>query len=419
MSRLLINGGSRLNGEVRISGSKNAILPILAATLLAEKPVIILDYPKITDVYNMLSILKHIGCRITEDKEKVVIDTSSAYLWEMPDRLAKELRSSIFMLGPVLGRFKQAKFSYPGGCEIGNRPVDLHLKGLRALNIDVKEIRGHIYCETSKLMGGEIHMDYPSVGATENIMMAAVKAQGQTVIRNAAREPEIVELERFINAMGGSVTGAGTSTIYIDGVKELKGVKYKCLPDRIVAGTYMLAAAMTRGDVTLSNTVPEHLFAVTSKLKEAGVKVDVYGDTIVVKAADRLKEMHLIETSPYPGFPTDMQAQVCAAACIAEGTSIILENVFDNRFKHVGELIRMGANITIKNNVAIIRGVEKLFGTDVTAMDLRGGAALVLAGLCAEGQTVIEQANLLDRGYEHLEDTLNALGAKVKRLEDE
>lgn len=419
MSRLLINGGCRLKGEVRISGSKNTVLPIFAASLLTEKPVLIMDYPKITDVCNMLSILKHIGCRVTEEKDRVIIDSSTAKIWEMPDRLAKEIRSSIFMLGPVLGRFKQAKFSYPGGCEIGNRPVDLHLKGLRSLNIDVKEVRGHIYCETDKIIGAEVHMDYPSVGATENIMMAAVKAQGQTVIRNAAREPEIVELEQFINAMGGNVNGAGTSTIFIEGVKDLGGVEYRCLPDRIVAGTYMMACAMTRGDITLLNVNPEHLFAVTSKLKEAGIMVETYTDAIRVRTNHRLKEMHLIETSPYPGFPTDMQAQACAAACVAEGTSIILENVFDNRFKHVGELIRMGANITIKNNVAIIKGVERLFGTEVTAMDLRGGAALVLAGLCAEGQTMVEQAQLLDRGYERFDEMLNILGAQIKRLEDE
>jgi len=419
MSRLLINGGSRLLGEVHVSGSKNACLPILAASLLTEKPVTILDYPKITDVYNMLSILRHIGCTIAEEKESLTIDTSTAIIWEMPDKIAKEIRSSIFMLGPVLGRFRQAKFSYPGGCEIGNRPIDLHLKGLRALNIDIREIRGHILCETDKITGGEIQMDYPSVGATENIIMAAVKADGQTVIRNAAREPEIMELERFINNMGGNVSGAGTSTIYIEGVKELKGVTYRCLPDRIVAGTYMLAAAMTKGDITLLNTVPEHLFALTSKLKEAGAFVQTYKDAIRIKSDTSLKEMHLIETSPYPGFPTDMQAQICAAAGIAEGTSIIMENVFDNRFKHIPELIRMGANITVKNNVAIIRGVEKYFGTEVAAMDLRGGAALVLAGLCAEGVTVVDQTNILDRGYEHFEATLNSLGAKVKRLEEE
>jgi UDP-N-acetylglucosamine 1-carboxyvinyltransferase len=328
----------------------------------------------------------------------------------------KHIHSNMFSTWKVI--FSKSE-TYPGGCEIGNRPIDLHIKGLRALNIDIREIRGHILCETDKIIGGEIQMDYPSVGATENIIMAAVKADGETVIRNAAREPEIVELERFVNAMGGKVSGAGTSTVYIEGVKELGGVTYRCLPDRIVAGTYMLAAAMTKGDVTLKNVVPEQLFALTTKLKEAGAAVQTYRDAIRVKSDTRLKEMHLIETSPYPGFPTDMQAQICAAAGIAEGTSIIMENVFDNRFKHIPELIRMGANITVKNNVAIIKGVEKYFGAEVTAMDLRGGAALTLAGLSAEGATVVDQSHILDRGYEQFEATLNSLGAKVKRLEEE
>jgi UDP-N-acetylglucosamine 1-carboxyvinyltransferase len=272
-------------------------------------------------------------------------------------------------------------------------------------------------CEGKKLKGGDVHLDYPSVGATENLMMAASLAPGNTIIRNAAREPEIVELQNVLNLMGGNVNGAGTSTVTIEGKSRLNGFSYTCMPDRIVAGTFMTAAVVTNGQITVKNVVPEHLFSITAKLREAGAKVDIYDDAITVTGQGRPKEMHLIETGPYPGFPTDMQAQMCAAACIAKGTSIIVESVFDNRFKHVSELLRMGANIVIKNNVAVIKGVEKLHGVDVTAMDLRGGAALVLAGLCAQGTTVVEQAKIIDRGYETFESEMNLLGADIKREE--
>lgn len=284
--------------------------------------------------------------------------------------------------------------------------------------MNVSETGGHILCEGRKLKGGDVHLDYPSVGATENLMMAAALAPGKTVIGNAAREPEIVELQNVINQMGGNVDGAGTSTVTIEGKTRLNGFSYTCMPDRIVAGTFMTAAVVTNGRITVKNVVPEHLFSITSKLREAGAKIDVFDDAVTVIGQGRPKEMHLIETGPYPGFPTDMQAQMCTAACIAKGTSIIVESVFDNRFKHVSELQRMGANIVIKNNVAVIKGVEKLHGgSEVAAMDLRGGAALVLAGLCAEGTTVVDQAKIIDRGYETFESELNLLGADIKREE--
>ena len=273
-------------------------------------------------------------------------------------------------------------------------------------------------CEGKRLKGGDIHLDYPSVGATENLMMAASLAPGSTVIRNAAREPEIVELQGVINRMGGDVKGAGTSNILIEGKEKLSGFDYTCIPDRIVAGTFLAAAVVTRGKVTLKNVIPEHLYAVATKLREAGAQIRMYEDAVTISCDSRPKEMHLIETGPYPGFPTDMQAQMCAtAASIAKGTSIIVESVFDNRFKHIQELVRMGANIVAKNNVAIIKGVEKLHGAEVTAMDLRGGAALVLAGLCAEGTTIVEQARIIDRGYETLESELGSLGANIRREE--
>jgi len=415
MTKLIINGGARLEGELKVQGAKNATLPILAAALLTEEPVIVYNWPAISDVYNMLSILEHIGAQVEYEKDRLVIDTRRAQRWEMPDRLAKEIRSSIFMIGPILARFRMARFTYPGGCEIGSRPIDLHLRGLKSLGVNVTETGGHIFCEGRHLRGGDIHLDYPSVGATENLMMAASLAPGQTVIHNAAREPEIVELQKVINQMGGKVRGAGTSTIRIEGRERLNGFTYTCIPDRIVAGTFLVAALVTQGKITLRNVIPEHLFAVTAKLREAGAHITVYEDALTVEATGRPKEMHLIETGPYPGFPTDMQAQMCTAASIARGTSIVVESVFDNRFKHVGELLRMGANIVTKNNVAVIKGVEKLHGAEVKTMDLRGGAALVLAGLCAEGTTIVDQAHIIDRGYQAFESELRMLGADIRR----
>lgn len=417
MARLIINGGASLNGEVNVQGAKNVALPIFAAALLTEQPVTVYNWPAISDVYNMLSILEHIGAMVAFEKDRLVIDTRRAQRWEMPDRLAKEIRSSIFMMGPIMARFRMARFTYPGGCEIGNRPIDLHLRGLKNLGVNVTEAGGHIMCEGRRLKGGDVHLDYPSVGATENLMMAAAMAPGKSVIRNAAREPEIVELQSVINQMGGNVNGAGTSTIFIEGMGSLGGFTYTCMPDRIAAGTFMVAAVVTDGNITLKNIVPEHLFAISAKLREAGAKIEVYSDAMTVTGQGRPKEMHLIETGPYPGFPTDMQAQMCTAASISRGTSIIVENVFDNRFKHVSELQRMGANIVIKNNVAVIKGVEKLHGTEVKAMDLRGGAALVLAGLCAEGKTIVDQAKIIERGYETLESDLSVLGADITREE--
>jgi len=417
MAKLILSGGAPLNGEITVQGAKNASLPVFAAALLTDEPVVVYNWPAISDVYNMLSILEYIGVRVSYEKERLVIDSRRANRWEMPDRLAKEIRSSIFMMGPILARFRMARFTYPGGCEIGTRPIDLHLRGLKSLGVNVTEAGGHIMCEGKHLHGGDVHLDYPSVGATENLMMAAALAPGETVIRNAAREPEIVALQSVINQMGGSVRGAGTSNIRIDGGAKLKGFTYKCMPDRIVAGTYMVAAVVTNGSITIRDVVPEHLFAITAKLKEAGALIKVYEDAVTVTGQGRPKEMHLIETGPYPGFPTDMQAQMCVAASIASGTSIIVESVFDNRFKHIGELTRMGANIVIKNNVAVVKGVEKLHGAEVKSMDLRGGAALVLAGLAAEGKTVVEQARIIDRGYETLEQDLRSLGAGIHREE--
>ena len=418
MAKLSIEGGKRLGGSIRVCGAKNAILPILAASLLTTRPVIIRDCPDLLDVSNMICILEKLGCTIRREKDEVRVDAAQAHRWEMPDSLAKELRSSIFMLGPVLGRFKKARFTYPGGCEIGSRPIDLHLKGLRKLNVQIEEECGYIVCDGKNIRGGEIHLDYPSVGATENLMMAAVCAKGTTMIYNAAREPEIVDLESFLNGCGARICGAGTSTVRIEGVGELGSTEYCLMPDRIVAATYMAASAITGGDVLLENVRPAHLQSVTHKLTEVGCRIDVTEDSIRVRGNDRPMELQLIETLPYPGFPTDMQPQMFALATIAKGTSVIIENVFDNRFKHAAELSKMGANIILKDRIAIIRGVDKLTGTEVEGKDLRGGAALVLAGLRAEGTTLVGGVHHIDRGYEDMARELTSLGANIVRVED-
>ncbi|MGI6176632.1 MAG: UDP-N-acetylglucosamine 1-carboxyvinyltransferase [Christensenellales bacterium] len=416
MSELIITGGKALRGIARVPGAKNAILPILAATLLCEEELVITNCPRYRDVRGMLEILKLLGCDVRWD-DILTINPANAHRWEMPDALAKELRSSIFMLGPVIGRFKKAVFTYPGGCEIGQRPIDLHLKGLRSLNVQIEEDHGYILCRAHDLRGNDVHLDYPSVGATENIMMAAVYAKGVTRIYNAAREPEIEDLQAFLCAMGANIRGAGGNCIEIVGVKKLHGAQHTIIPDRIVAGTLMAGAAMTGGELFIRNIQRDHMQAVVNKFEEAGCILSFQEDNLQIKAPKRLKEIHLLETQPHPGFPTDMQAQMFALCTIAEGTSVIMENVFESRFKHAPELVRMGANITIKNRMAVIRGVEALHGTRIAARDLRGCAALILAGMSAQGETILENAELADRGYEDIALMFNALGAQIDRRE--
>ena len=415
MSKLMVTGGSRLHGESRVPGAKNAVLPILAATLLTEEPVRLMDCPRLLDVKNMLAILETLGVQAKWEADGICLFPSGANSYEMPSHLSKEIRSSIFMLGPLLARFRKAHCTFPGGCEIGNRPIDLHLSGLAALNVHIVEECGNILCDGRDMRGADIHLDYPSVGATENLMMAAVAAEGQTVISNAAREPEILDLQSFLNAMGYSITGAGTSTIVITGGGKGRAVEYRIMPDRIVAGTLMCAAAITAGEVELTNIRPEDLGSIIAKLREAGCQIETYEHTLRIRGPERPQELKLVETLPYPGFPTDMQAQMFALCCVSEGTSIIVENVFENRFKHAAELARMGACSTIKDRTAIVRGVPELTGADVRARDLRGGAALCLAGLRAWGDTTIHNAEYIDRGYERIEEMLNALGAKIRR----
>ena len=414
MSCFTVYGGVPLSGSVPVYGAKNAILPILAACIMTEEEVILENCPHLSDVGNMLEILRLLGCEAVRTGSEIRLCAKHADSYEMPEALSKKMRSSIFMLGALISRFGKAKVTQPGGCEIGLRPIDLHLKGLRALQVQINETHGEIHCDGTHARGAEITLDYPSVGATENIIMAAVTARGVTVLHNAAREPEVADLAQFINQMGGRIEGAGTGTVKITGVKKLNGVRYAIMPDRIVAGTYLAAAAIAGGNITLTNICPAHLQAAASKLQETGCEITFTQNSVHLLAPKRLCEMQKIETLPYPGFPTDLQAQFMAVACLCRGTCVISENVFENRFKHAPELCRMGAKIQIKERTAVVRGGAPLFGAQVSAKDLRGGAALVIAGLAAEGKTVVEGKQFIDRGYENLARELGALGAEIQ-----
>jgi UDP-N-acetylglucosamine 1-carboxyvinyltransferase len=415
MSQFYIKGGLPLKGEVEVQGAKNAVLPILAAALLNQGESIIHNVPNLKDVSTMILILESIGCKIRKEGKTLIVDSSAIHTNEVPEKLVREMRSSIILLGAILATHKQAKFSYPGGCDIGLRPIDLHLKSLRELGAEVTESHGYIYCKSSTLKGSQIQLDYPSVGATENIMLAASLANGITIIRNAAKEPEIYDLQNFLNKMGGKIRGAGTNTIIIEGVKKLSNVEYEIMPDRIAAGTFAVAAAITGGKITLNNAHIEHISSIVSKLFEAGSKIIQLEDKIIIDTPKKLKAVETIRTLPYPGFPTDMQAQMMALMTVAQGTSIFTETIFENRYKHASQLIRMGANINVDGRVAVIKGVNKLYGAHVAAMDLRGGAALVLAGLAAEGDTIVDNIYHVDRGYEDFEKSLQSIGASIFR----
>ena len=417
MESLVVQGGRRLEGSLRVDGAKNAALPILAASVLTEEEITLRAVPDILDVHRMAEILQMLGCETRRSGHEVTVCGHSMKNCEMPDQLSKQIRSSIFLLGPILSRFRRATVTYPGGCEIGLRPIDLHLSGLRALGVDVREEGGVIQCDGSHMHPGEVHLDYPSVGATENVIMAAVCLRGATTIHNAAREPEIVDLCRFIGKMGGRIHGAGSATIVVEGVSRLHGAEYTPMPDRIVAGTLLCAGAITGGEVELTNAPVAQMHAVCAKLREMGCVLREEKEVIRLRAPNRLMAFPMLQTQPHPGFPTDMQAQMLALLSVAEGTGVIVENVFENRFTHAGDLNRMGARIICSGRTAIARGVESLTGAHVMARDLRGGAALTLAGLKAQGETVIEHAELIDRGYERFEEQLRGLGADVKRIQ--
>lgn len=415
MSRFYIKGGIPLKGEVKVQGAKNAVLPILAATILNQGESIIHNVPDLEDVKTMMKILESIGCDIKKEGHTLIINSSAIHTNEIPEYLVREMRSSIILLGAILAKHKQAKFSYPGGCDIGLRPIDLHLKSFRELGAEVVESHGYIYCKSNSLKGTHIQLDYPSVGATENIMLAASLAEGTTIIRNAAKEPEIQDLQSFLDQMGCKIKGAGGNTIIIEGVQDLNNVEFTIMPDRIVAGTFATAAAITGGKIVLNNSQIEHISSVVSKLVEAGCNVYSMEDKVVISSPKKLKAVETIRTLPYPGFPTDMQAQMMAIMTIAKGTSIFTETIFENRYKHASQLIRMGANISIDGRIAVVKGVNKLFGTNVSAMDLRGGAALILAGLAAEGETVVDNIYHVDRGYENFEKVLQSIGASIRK----
>lgn len=417
MGKYIINGDKRLVGEVSVSGAKNAVLPILAATVVGGNRSTIFNTPNLRDVDIMEKILLSIGCKVERMDNIMYVDSRNLSNTNIPDELVREMRSSIILMGSMLTRCGETKVSYPGGCEIGPRPIDLHLKALREMGAKIDESHGFLYCHCEKLKGCEIQLDYPSVGATENAILAAVRAKGTTVIRNAAREPEIIDLQNYLNKCGAKISGAGTSIIKIEGVEKFKDVEYTIMPDRIVTGTYMAASALTGGEIIIKNVETNHIQAIVAKLKEAGCLIYNDNSSLKVIGPEKINYIEMTQTLPYPGFPTDMQAQMMAVLSIADGTSIISETVFENRFKHADELIRMGADIKIIGKVAIIKGVKELTGAKVKSKDLRGGASLVLAGLAAKGTTEVENIYHIERGYEDLDENLRKLGADIIKVE--
>jgi UDP-N-acetylglucosamine 1-carboxyvinyltransferase len=413
--KFLITGGKPLNGTVVIDGAKNSALSIMAACLLSSEVSILENVPRLKDVYSMIEVIKILGVKVEWiDNTTLSIDPDDFNNYEAPYELVKTMRASFLVMGPLLARLRKAKISLPGGCAIGARPVDFHLKGFRALGANITTEEGYIKAEANRLRGSDIYIDFPSLGATENIMMAASLAEGTTIIENAAKDPEVIELGNFLNKMGAQIEGLGNDIVSINGVRKMKGAHYRIIPDRIEAGTYMVAAAITGGNVEIKNVNPYYLKSCLVKLEEAGLNVDIDSEIAYISDPEGIKSVD-IKTMPFPGFPTDMQAQFMALMTIANGTSIITENVFENRFAHAGDLRRMGADIKIEGRNSIIKGVKKLSAAPVMASDLRGGAALVLAALVAEGITEISRIYHIDRGYVKLEEKLKALGANIKR----
>lgn len=417
MAKIVISGGEPLNGDVWISGAKNAVLPILAATLLADGPVSIGNVPHLHDVTTTMELLGQMGVQLVLDERmKIHVDPRPIKSCSAPYDLVKTMRASILVLGPLVARYGQAEVSLPGGCAIGSRPVDLHIKGLQALGADVTVENGYIRAKAKRLKGARINMDIVTVTGTENIMMAAALASGTTVIENAAQEPEVVDLANCLNAMGAKVSGAGTATLVIEGVERLNGTDYDVLPDRIETGTFLVAGAITGGKVLAKKARPKTLDAVLAKLEDAGAHINTGDDWIELDMRGNRPRAVNITTAPYPAFPTDMQAQFTALNCVAEGVGIITETVFENRFMHAHELQRLGADIRLEGNTAIIKGVGKMTGAPIMATDLRASACLVLAGLVAEGDTTVDRVYHIDRGYECIEEKLGTLGAKIRRL---
>ncbi|MBU1193015.1 MAG: UDP-N-acetylglucosamine 1-carboxyvinyltransferase [Gammaproteobacteria bacterium] len=417
MDKLIISGGAPLGGEIRISGAKNAVLPILAAALLADDTVTIANVPHLHDVTTSMELLGRMGVGlVVDEKMNIEVDPRTISTFEAPYELVKTMRASILVLGPLVARYGAADVSLPGGCAIGSRPVNLHVKGLQALGADISVEQGYIKARAKRLVGNRLVMDMVTVTGTENLMMAAALASGESIIENAAREPEVVDLANFINQMGGKIEGAGTDTIYVQGVENLHGTEYRVMPDRIESGTYLVAAAISGGRIKLKNTRPDIMDAVLQSLREAGAIITLGDDWIELDMEGRRPRSVDIRTAPYPAFPTDMQAQFTALNAVAEGVGTITETVFENRFMHVHEMQRMGADVRVEGNTAIIRGVKRLTGAPVMATDLRASASLVLAGLVAEGDTVVDRIYHIDRGYECIEEKLAQLGAKIRRV---
>lgn len=413
-----MTGGNTLNGEITVQGAKNSVLPILVATLLIRGISVIHNCPQLTDVDATIKILEYLGCVVIRDGHTITVDATSVDRCDVPDNLMREMRSSIVFLGGILGRMGKAVLSTPGGCEIGLRPIDLHLSAMEQFGAILTTENGFIVCDATKngVCGTRINLSFPSVGATENIILASALAKGTTVISNAAREPEIIDLAGFLNSCGAKIFGAGDSTITIEGVKSLHSAEHMVIPDRIVASTYLIGTAMTGGKITLKGIVPSHLSTIIGHLRETGCLIDVNGRKITLSSNGHLKRIRMIRTMPYPGFPTDAQAQMMALCTIADGTSVFIENIFESRFKHIGELLRLGAKISAEGRMAVVEGVKKLNGAAVKATDLRGGSALILAGLVARGNTEITELHHIDRGYENIEKVLKELGADVKRV---
>ena len=415
MSALIVEGGNPLRGNAHVHGAKNSVLPILAAVLLGDGVSVLRNCPQLSDVAASMKILRHLGCAVAMERDVIRVDTAGLHCCAVPDELMGEMRSSVIFLGAILGRMGCATLTYPGGCELGARPIDLHLAALRALGAEIAEAGGRLVCRGEHLRGADITLSLPSVGATENTMICACAAAGKTVIRNAAREPEIEDLAAFLAAMGASISGAGTSTITIQGGRPLAGAEHRVMGDRIVAATYLAAAAATGGEICLTGVEPEHVLTVTELFRQAGCETERDSGGVFLRAPKALRSTAPVRTAPYPGFPTDAQAPVMAALCLSAGTTVFVENMFSNRYRHVPELCRMGADIRTEGRVAVVCGKETLCGAKVEAHDLRGGAALVVAALAAKGKSEIKGIVHLDRGYENLVEYMQRLGGQIFR----
>lgn len=419
MEKLVIEGLRRLSGAVTVHGAKNSVLPILAAAFLARGETTLCNCPALSDVRASCAILRHLGCMVDTDGDCISVNTDGVCRGDIPHELMLQMRSSIIFLGAIAARTGGAQMSFPGGCELGPRPIDLHIGALRKLGVNIEETRGRLVCRVDgRLKGADIALSFPSVGATENVLIAASVAEGTTTLTGAACEPEIVDLCRYLNACGAKIAGAGEGTIVIEGVEKLHGCEHRVIPDRIEAATYMAAAAVTGGSLILKQVYPPHLKAVIPVFEEAGCHISTWEDELLITAPARLRSIKTVRTMPYPGFPTDAAAPVMAMACVADGCSVFIENIFQNRYKHVGELLRLGAHIKTEGRVAVVEGVPMLSGAQVCCTDLRGGAALVVAGLAADGETAVERIEHIDRGYQHIEKTLSAVGACVRRVRE-